>query len=140
MQEDFSKDCGKVSMKNNFSANVVFRKSVNIEDVDKVKDIVSSTGFFSEEEVLISCELVEERLSKGEASGYYFLFLELAGRTIGYSCFGPIPATKLSYDLYWIAIHEDYQGKGFGKVLLLETEKEINNLGGKRIYVETSGK
>lgn len=127
-------------MKNNFVKETVFRKSVNTDDITKVKDIVSSTGFFSEEEVNIACELVEERLNKGEESGYYFLFLELAGRTVGYSCFGPIPATKLSYDLYWIAIHEDYQNRGLGKVLLSESEKEINNLGGKRIYVETSGK
>ena len=127
-------------MKSNLSANVVFRKTVNKEDINKVQEIISSTLFFSEEEEKIACELVEERLVKGENSGYSFLFLDLEGRTIGYSCFGPIPATKLSYDLYWIAIHEDFQGKGFGKILLLETEREINNLGGKRIYVETSGK
>ena len=140
MRGDFSKDYGRDFMKNNFFTNVVLRNSVNQNDVNIIEDIVSSTGFFSEEEVKIACELIEERLQKGEESGYYFLFLELEGKTIGYSCFGPIPATKLSYDLYWIAIHEDYQSKGFGKILLAETEKEINNLGGKRIYVETSGK
>jgi len=127
-------------MKNKFADSIVYRRTVNQNDVKIVKEIVSSTGFFSDEEVDIACELVDERLNKGEESGYYFLFLEINGRTVGYSCFGPIPATKLSYDLYWIAVHEDYQNQGLGKVLLLETEKEINNLGGKRIYVETSGK
>lgn len=140
MQEDFSMDYGRGSMKNNLADDIIFRNSVNQNDIKIVEEIVSSTGFFSDEEVQIACELVDERLAKGENSGYYFLFIETNGRTVGYSCFGPIPATKLSYDLYWIAIHEDYQGKGLGKVLLLETEKVIDRLGGKRIYVETSGK
>lgn len=119
---------------------LIYRKSVNADDVENVREIVSSTGFFSDEEVNIAAELVEERLSKGEASGYFFLFIEIDGKTIGYSCFGPIPATKLSYDLYWIAVHNDYQNRGVGKVLLYESEKAIDELGGKRIYVETSGR
>ena len=127
-------------MENNFNEKITFRESVESKDVENVRNIVSSTGFFSDEELNIACELVEERISKGELSGYYFLFLEEEGRTIGYSCFGPIPATKMSFDLYWIAVHQDYQGRGLGKVLLNESEKEINRLGGKRIYVETSGK
>ena len=88
---------------------LVFRTSVNDTDIENVREIVSSTGFFSDEEVIIAAELVEERLTKGESSGYFFLFIEIDGKTIGYSCFGPIPATKLSYDLYWIAVHNDYQ-------------------------------
>ena len=119
---------------------LVFRTSVNDTDIENVREIVSSTGFFSDEEVIIAAELVEERLTKGESSGYFFLFIEIDGKTIGYSCFGPIPATKLSYDLYWIAVHNDYQNRGLGKLLLYESEKAINELGGKRIYVETSGK
>ena len=119
---------------------LVFRTSVNDTDIENVREIVSSTDFFSDEEVNIAAELVEERLTKGEASGYFFLFIEIDGKTIGYSCFGPIPATKLSYDLYWIAVHNDYQNRGLGKILLYESEKAINELGGKRIYVETSGK
>ena len=116
------------------------RESVKKEDIEIIREIVSSTGFFSEDEINIAAELVEERYLKGEASGYFFLFAEIDGETVGYSCFGPIPATKLSYDLYWIAVHQDYQNKGLGKILLQESEKAINKLGGKRIYVETSGK
>jgi ribosomal protein S18 acetylase RimI-like enzyme len=119
---------------------LIFRTSVNDTDIENVREIVSSTGFFSDEEVNIAAELVEERFTKGEASGYFFLFIEIEGKTIGYSCFGPIPATKLSFDLYWIAVHNDFQNRGLGKILLYESEKAIDELGGKRIYVETSGK
>ncbi len=136
----FLKDYGRVTMENKIIDKLKFRTIAILEDIKNIREIVSSTGFFSDEEVGIAVELVEERLTKGEASGYFFLFAELDGRTIGYSCFGPIPATKLSYDLYWIAVHKEFQKFGLGKILLSESEKEINSLGGKRIYVETSGK
>jgi N-acetylglutamate synthase-like GNAT family acetyltransferase len=126
--------------KPNMKNELTFRKNVYEDDIKNVKEIVGSTGFFSDEETGIAAELVEERLNKVEASGYYFLFMEYEGKTIGYSCFGPIPATKLSYDLYWIAVHNDYQNRGLGKVLIFESEKAIDDFGGKRIYVETSGK
>jgi ribosomal protein S18 acetylase RimI-like enzyme len=118
----------------------LMRETVKTEDPANIREIVSSTKFFNDEEADIAVELVEERLSKGIESGYHFLFLEMDGKTIGYSCFGPIPATKFSFDLYWIAVHKDYQNLGLGKILLVESEKAIAKLGGNRIYVETSGR
>ncbi|MFZ1289352.1 MAG: GNAT family N-acetyltransferase [Melioribacteraceae bacterium] len=120
--------------------NYSIRESVKNEDIENIRGIVASTGFFSDEEVDIAVELVEERFNKGIESGYHFLFLEIDGKTVGYSCFGPIPATKFSFDLYWIAVHKDFQNLGLGKILLLESEKAIYKLGGNRIYVETSGR
>lgn len=140
MQENSLKDYGKDFTENKMNEKIIIRNTIDSNDIELVRDIVSSTGFFSDEEINIACELVEERLLKGEMSGYYFIFVEEEGRTIGYSCFGPIPATKLSFDLYWIAVHQDYQNRGLGKVLLKESEKEIARFGGKRIYVETSGR
>ncbi|MBI1932700.1 MAG: GNAT family N-acetyltransferase [Ignavibacteriales bacterium] len=116
------------------------RENIKPEDPENIKKIVSSTGFFNDEEVDIAVELAEERLSKGLESGYHFLFLEIDDKTLGYSCFGPIPATKFSYDLYWIAVHKDNQNLGLGKILLNESEIAISKLGGNRIYVETSGR
>ncbi|MBK7980138.1 MAG: GNAT family N-acetyltransferase [Ignavibacteriae bacterium] len=116
------------------------RENIKPEDPENIKKIVSSTGFFNDEEVDIAVELAEERLSKGLESGYHFLFLEIDDKTVGYSCFGPIPATKFSYDLYWIAVHKENQNLGLGKILLNESEIAISKLGGNRIYVETSGR
>jgi len=127
-------------MKTQTKINYKFRENIKMEDPENIREIVSSTGFFSDDEVKIAVELAEERISKGESSGYNFLFLDVNGKTVGYSCFGPIPATKFSYDLYWIAVHKDYQNYGLGKLILTQSEKAIANLGGKRIYVETSGR
>jgi GNAT superfamily N-acetyltransferase len=117
-----------------------FREDVRPEDAGHVGDIVTSTGFFSPDEITIAVELVTERLQKGPESGYYFIFAESGGRTIAYSCFGPIPATQYSYDLYWIAVHDDFRGQGLGRRVLKASERAIARLGGQRIYIETSGR
>ncbi|MBN2012255.1 GNAT family N-acetyltransferase [candidate division KSB1 bacterium] len=119
---------------------LAFRDDVQPNDPEHVRDIVTSSGFFSDEEINIAVELVTERLEKGLASGYYFIFADENGRTVGYACFGPIPGTRASYDLYWIAVHDNQRGQGIGKQLLQRSEHSINQLGGKRIYIETSSR
>lgn len=119
---------------------VSFRYQVLPEDRQHVREIVESTGFFSAAEVDVAVELVDERLAKGEASGYCFVFAELDGRTVGYSCYGPIPATAASYDLYWIAVDRDCQGRKYGRILLEESERLIRAAGGQRVYLDTSSR
>ena len=120
--------------------SIKLRYEVVEDDIVKVREIVESTGFFYPAEIDVAVELVDERLRKGEASGYFFAFVELDGRTVGYSCYGPIACTINSYDIFWIAIHSDCQKHGFGKWLMSVTEELIFSCGGERIYVETSGR
>jgi acetoin utilization deacetylase AcuC-like enzyme/GNAT superfamily N-acetyltransferase len=117
---------------------VALRDTLALEDARRIRRLVEITGFFSSKEVDVAEELVTERLDKGEASGYHFIMAEHYGRLAGYACFGPIPATDSSYDLYWIAVHPDFQGRGLGRRLLLEAERRIKAAGGRRIYADTS--
>lgn len=118
-----------------------FRRNVKHEDVETVRKIVTSTGFFSAEEIEIAVELVSENLEKGQASGYDFLFAESnEGETLGYACYGKIPGTKSSFALYWIAVFDKNQNQGVGGMLLWEVENDIFRHGGTGIYVETSSR
>jgi ribosomal protein S18 acetylase RimI-like enzyme len=120
---------------------ISFRRTVRQADVEAVRDMVTSTGYFNAEEIGIAAELVEENLAKGTSSGYEFVFADSGkGETMGYSCYGKIPGTKNSYALYWIAVHDKFRNHGLGKVLLKETENDIFNQGGAGIYVETSSR
>ena len=120
--------------------HIFLRREVSPDDPETITTIVTSTGFFRDDEIQVASELAEERLQKGAASGYEFLFAEMAGETVAYCCYGLIPCTIHSYDIYWIATHRDYMKRGIGKYLLQETEKAILFLGGQGIYVETSSK
>ena len=119
---------------------IIWREEPRSSDQDIVRDIVTSSGFFSKEEIDVAVELVQERLNKGVSSGYYFLFADKGEEVIGYSCFGPIPCTTESYDIYWIAVQERLRRAGLGKEILERAEPKIRGLGGKRIYVETSSR
>ncbi len=121
-------------------SNMTFRSDVVPADRQRVREIVDSTGFFNPAEVDVAVELVDECLAKGLASGYWFLFAEEAGQTVGYSCYGPIAGTENSFDLYWIAVDNQHRRHGLGRVLLNESERKIHQAGGRRIYVETSSR
>lgn len=124
---------------------LALRTEAHPGDAAAIRRIVASTGFFRPAEVDVAVELIDERLAKGEASGYHFVLLDEAGsatvaepRTIGYACFGPIPCTVDSFDLYWIAVDAAHQGRGLGRRLMSATEDRIRAMGGKRVYIETS--
>jgi ribosomal protein S18 acetylase RimI-like enzyme len=118
-----------------------YRDYVKATDTTTVLNIVEATGLFTRAETHVAVELVEERLAKDTQSGYYFLFAEDDnGKVIGYACFGPIPCTQESFDLYWIAVMPEHQGHGIGKNLMEETQRIILSLGGSRIYIETSSR
>jgi ribosomal protein S18 acetylase RimI-like enzyme len=127
---------------------VTFRRDLRASDLSAVRQIVESTGYFSEAEAGVAVELAEERLRRGNASGYHFVFADAAphaahrgtAATIGYVCFGEIPCTVGSYDLYWIVVHADHRGRGVGRLLLAEAERLIAKSGGRRVYVETAGR
>jgi D-alanine-D-alanine ligase-like ATP-grasp enzyme/GNAT superfamily N-acetyltransferase len=117
-----------------------FRYEVTPADVAAIREVTASTGYFYDDEVAVAAELVEERLAKGAASGYEFVLLECEGRLIGYTTFGPIPCTKTSFDWYWLAVRPEYQGFGFGASLLHEVERRAHDMGGTRLFAETSGR
>jgi len=117
---------------------ITIRTSVERADVERIRSITDSTGFFYPEEVDTAVELIEDRLDKGPRCGYHFLFAEEDGQTVGYTSYGPIACTRTSYDLYWIVVAGSFRGKGLGKRLLEESESAIRKLGGNRVYIETS--
>lgn len=123
------------------SRKITYREELRPGDPEAVGRLVRATGFFSEEEAGIAVELVEEGLAKGgEASGYFFLFAEEEGRLLGYTCFGPIPGSVHSCDLYWIAVDPNGQGKGLGKRLMAASERLMAGRGGRRVYADTSSR
>jgi acetoin utilization deacetylase AcuC-like enzyme/GNAT superfamily N-acetyltransferase len=117
---------------------IQFRYDPLPDDVEGVRHLVAATGYFRDDEIDIAAELVAERLEKGLASGYHFILALKAGRLAGYGCYGPIPCTLAGYDIYWIAVAPDFQGKGLGQALLAGMEQQITDAGGHAIYVETA--
>ena len=121
-----------------------FREKVLPSDTEAVRGLIGSAGRFSAEETRIAVELVEERLAKGPACGYHFIFVEEAGAetrpTAGYACYGPRDERPALFDLYWIAVAEAARGQGLGSRLLELTEQRALAMGGKELIAETSSR
>jgi ribosomal protein S18 acetylase RimI-like enzyme len=108
------------------------------DDVGRVRSLVASTGFFNAAEVDIAGELVTERLTKGTRSGYHFVLAERGSTLVAYACYGPIEGTRGSFDLYWIAVAPEEQGKGLGVQVFTRAEAAMRKAGAKHIYADTS--
>lgn len=117
-----------------------FRYTVSPGDPEAIRALVTSSNFFNEEEIAVAGELAEERLAEGETCSYRFVFLEQDGKMAGYSCYGHIPGTATSYDLYWIAVHESCRGERLGVRILEESCRRIREAGGCKVYAETSSR
>ncbi len=127
----------------------VFRTELRPTDVPRIEVAADATGFFSQEETAIARELAEEALAHGDASGYHFILAEDSAppnrggnsdQLLGFACFGPIPATQGSFDLYWIVIAPAAQRRGLGRRLLKAVEEAVVRQGGWQIYADTSSR
>lgn len=117
-----------------------YRCSPRSSDVAGLRELVASLDAFNAAERVVALELLEARLRQGEPSGYFFVFADVGAELVGYTAWGPIPLTRSSFDLYWIAVHPRYQGLGVGRELLAETERAVAAQGGGRLYIETSSR
>lgn len=117
---------------------VAVRRGLEPADRGPIEALIRATGFFNPEEVEVALELVDDRLREGEGSHYRFLVGEVGGQVAGYACWGPIPGTSASADLYWIVVHPHRQDEGIGAALLTAAEAWMAGEGRTRVYVETS--
>lgn len=108
-------------------------------DKDPVMALVRATGFFTESEVGVAEELIDLYLDEPEQEDYRVVVVEdEKGRTAGYLTWGPTPLAEGVYDLYWMAVAPGEQGKGLGRALVRWLEKQIGEIGGRMIVIETS--
>jgi len=118
-----------------------FRNILKESDIKAIEDILISSGFFYDFEVPVALETVRDNFEKGEeASGYIFIIAEEDGIPVAFACYGKSPCTVESFDLYWIAVHENQKAKGIGKQLMGLIEADIVKRKGKNIWIDTSSR
>lgn len=114
------------------------RRTIDTPDRPAIESLLEATAFFNAEEVGVAMELVDDRLVNGEGSHYRFLVAEEEGVAVAYACWGPIPGTVASADLYWLAVHPRQQGQGIGRQIVREAERWMGEQGRPRVYLETA--
>ena len=114
-------------------------RALHSEDRDEIIDLVRATGNFSEAEAAIAKELIDICIEKPDQPDYFTYVDEAEGRIAGFLLLGPTPATVGTYDMYWIAVHPDFQGRGIAQALDAHAVKFVRERGGYLLIAETSG-
>lgn len=119
------------------SGELVVRVTV-AADRERIMALLRDTGFFRPSEVVVAQEVLDDFLT-GREPDYLSATALLDGIPVGWISYGPIPGSVGSYDIYWIAVDRQVQGKGIGRRLLAATEADIRQRGGARAVIETAG-
>ncbi len=110
-----------------------------VQDKPAIVEIVKQTGVFSDEEVQVAIELMDEFLHKPDQRDYDIYVAEGdGGELLGYYCVGPTPLTRGTFDLYWIAVNPRLHNRGIGGLLNRHCEDLVRSQGGRLIVAETS--
>lgn len=110
-------------------------------EIKAVEDILRSTGFFYEFEIQTALEIAHETMAHGsEKSGYFWMKIIDEDGLVAFANYGKNAFSTHSWDLYWIAVHNNSRSKKLGSVLLEAVEKDVKEKGGKILWIETSGR
>ena len=111
------------------------------EDRAIIADLIVSIENFNQAEVDCALELVDIYLDDSDQNDYCVAVAEDAASEVhAYACWGPVPLTRGTYDLYWIATHPNARGCGYGQALMDFVERNVLEHKGRLLAVETSAK
>ena len=113
-------------------------RKIEKKDIPDIKEILEKSNNFNAEEIECALDLIDIYFNNPNQKDYEFLCCEHDNRVIGYTCYGPTPLTKGTFDLYWICVGPEFHNRGIGARLLREAEKNIIDSNGRIVVVETS--
>jgi len=102
--------------------------------------MLEACGAFTEEEVRVALEVLDDGLRGGVDGDYPLFAAERHGKVVGYVCVGKTPLTRGTWHEYWICVHPDAQHRGVGQKLQAHAERFVRSRGGERLVLETSGR
>lgn len=109
------------------------------KDRTQLLNLLAETQAFTTTEIEVAMELVDIYLTNKDQRDYDIYSATDNDETLlGYICIGPTPLTEGTFDIYWIAVRKDQQGKGIGKKLIDFAEGKVKQNKGRLIVIETS--
>jgi ribosomal protein S18 acetylase RimI-like enzyme len=110
-----------------------------LEDRMRLLSMLVKTRVFNSDEIDVAMELIDIVLKDQNQKDYYIsCMVDDQRQPVGYICYGPTPMTQGTFDLYWIVVDPDFQGKKIGSQLLNFLEKILSGRNGRMILADTS--
>ncbi len=108
---------------------------------DKVRllSILIKARVFTSREIEVAMELIGIVLKDQNQNDYKIdCMVNEEDEPLGYVCYGPTPMTLGTFDLYWVVVDPDFQGRGIGSTLLDFLEHRVKEVNGRMILADTS--
>lgn len=108
-------------------------------DREKIREVLEDIKAFTPEEISVATSLVDEAL-RGSMPYCFLVAADQHDTVLGYICYGQVPMTSGTWDIYWIAVSKRFQRRHIGALLLRGAEEDIRSERGRLILIETSTK
>jgi GNAT superfamily N-acetyltransferase len=119
----------------------IISKEITPEDRKRIEEILRSTGYFYEFEIEVALDLADQTLTNGhEDNDFCWMKVTEGDGMIAFANYAKNSFSTHSWDIYWIAVHQDYRNKKYGSILLKAIEDDVKAFGGKILWIETSGR
>ncbi len=116
-------------------------RPLEARDRARVAAMTRASVLFRPEEVSVALDVFDAATGNGRRRDpdYSTAGAEADGALVGWICWGPTPCTVGTFDLYWIVVDPDWQGRGVGSALVAEMERQLAGQA-RLIVVETAGR
>ena len=112
-------------------------RPANSEDVVAISSLTEAIGLFEDHELEAFAGMISEHL-EGEQEDQCWVVDEAKGLW-GAAYYAPEAFSDGVWNLYFIGVHPEQQGKGRGTALLQYVEQALIETGARLLLVETSG-
>jgi ribosomal protein S18 acetylase RimI-like enzyme len=113
-------------------------REIKTDDREKIILLIRATKNFSDAEIVIAEELIDICTGQPEQKDYFAYVADVSGQVAGFLLLGPTPATVGTYDMYWIAVDPEYQGRGIAQELDEYAVRFVKERRGYLLIAETS--
>ncbi|AFY53203.1 acetyltransferase [Rivularia sp. PCC 7116] len=109
-----------------------------LDDTDSIMSLADAVGLFEGEELEVLGDMLGGYFDGSLGEGHSWIVCDDGG-VVGVGYFAPEQYAYGVYNLYFIAVHPKYQGKGYGTAMVKHVEKTLKEQGERLLLVETSG-
>lgn len=113
-------------------------RSANPNDTDTIMNLAEAIGLFEGEELEVLGGMLGGYFEGSLGDGHSWIVCDDGG-VVGVAYFAPEQYADGTWNLYLIAVHPKYQGKGYGSAIVNYVEKTLTEKGQRLLLIETSG-
>jgi len=109
-------------------------RPIKLEDIPALKTVIDANELFPSE---MLDDMIADYFRSEDTNEFWFTYEDKKPIAIAYCA--PEKMTEGTWNLYLIAVHPDYQGKGYGTSMVHHIEQVLAEKGERLLLVETSG-